>query len=78
MIKYKYEKNKRVSTQKVNERERGLMKKNHFIQLITTGIIIVTVASGCNKSTASIPAASSDATVETTTDGKKDGSAKGI
>ena len=68
MIKYKYEKNKRVSTQKVNERERGLMKKNHFIQLITTGIIIVTVASGCNKSTASIPAASSDATVETTTE----------
>ena len=68
MIKYKYEKNKRVSTQKVNERERGLMKKNHFIQLITTGIIIVTAASGCNRSTASIPAASPDATVETTTE----------
>ena len=70
MIKYKYEKNKRVSTQKVNERKRGLMKKNHFIQLITTGIIIVTAASGCNKSTASVPDASSveaASTIETNT-----------
>ena len=46
------------------------MKKNHFIQLITTGIIIVTVASGCNKSTASVPDASSveaASTIETGT-----------
>lgn len=46
------------------------MKKNHFIQLITTGIIIVTAASGCNKSTASVPDASSveaASTIETNT-----------
>ena len=46
------------------------MKKNHFIQLITTGIIIVTAASGCNKSTASVPDASSveaASTIETGT-----------
>ena len=54
----------------MNERKRGLMKKNHFIQLITTGIIIVTAASGCNKSTASVPDASSveaASTIETNT-----------